>query len=96
MVLARRNSWIIVFGTFDSRSTIHVFLFLPAVIFLGIRLAGVIIYPEEEFQFARQKSSRLSVVANHRVLLKAMRLAFGSIARFAFGTNRALLRVNQV
>ena len=32
-----------------------VFLFLAAVIFLGIHLAGVIIYPEEEFQLARQK-----------------------------------------
>jgi hypothetical protein len=30
------------------------FLFLTPVIFLGIRLAGVIIYPEEEFQLAEQ------------------------------------------
>ena len=50
-----RPSIFFLFTIHDSRLTIHAFLFLTAVIFLGIRLAGVIIYPKEEIQLAEQK-----------------------------------------
>ena len=55
LALASGGMALLVNGTSTEVAVPAAFLFLWAVIFLGIHLAGVIIYPEAEFQLARQK-----------------------------------------